>query len=304
MRLALLAVPLLLAPPAIGEPLLRLERGVRADGTATDARTEGIAVAIGRERAEELARERRPFDDGDLAWWRVLEAARPAIEARAAGLVESLGVEPLGAVIVAGNRGSSDGFGWAPRSIGINLSAFRESYGAPDSDAADRMARIVAHEYLHLLTYAAWPRHRELRTTPFDRALWTLFFEGIGDFVSMSARWHPAPAGTPSPAAAEALARLEPELVARLEALAGATPEEEPGLREGISMGRFDRKWGSLPFALWLRAEAAQIGEAEALRRAFRLGPAGVLPLALRHASPALRPRLEALARRLGEDAV
>ena len=100
-----------------------------------------------------------------------------------------------------------------------------------------------------------------------------------------------------SPVTAQTLQRLEPIFVERLEASVSASPEEEVELRRGISMGKFDEKWGSLPVALWLRSEAKVRGERETLEAMIRLGPDGVLPLALRYAAPELRRRLEVLAK-------
>jgi hypothetical protein len=277
-------------------PRLVLEVCVRADGTASETWTEGIAVALGWDEARALAVQSRPLTPEARAWLGVLADALPRVAARTPALAEPFGIPPLDAVVAAGDRGSSDGFGWAPDHIGINVQAFHEAYGAPDAAAVERMQRIVAHEYVHLLTYAAYPHHATLRQTPFARALWTLFFEGIGDYVSLSARWEPAADGTHSAVASATLARLEPVLVSRMEALAQATPAEEDALRAGISMGKFDEKWGSLPVALWLRREAALRGEREVLAETVRLGPDAVLPLALRQAAPELRPRLAALA--------
>lgn len=277
------------------EIVLHLELCVREDGTATPLWTEGIAVAIGREAAEAFEREHRPLTAGASAWLKVLETALPRVAARAPELASLVGVEAFDATLAAGNRGSSDGFGWVPRHIGINLEAFHETYGLPDESAIDRMTRIVAHEYVHLLTYARYPDHRKRRDTPLNRALWTIFFEGIGDYISVSKRWLPDPDGGYSTVTARTLRRLEPIFVERLEALVSATAEEEEALRRGIAMGKFDEKWGSLPLALWLHSEAVMQGEQETLRTMIRLERYGVLPLALQHAAPELRPRLEAL---------
>lgn len=276
-------------------PDIHTELCVRADGTATATWTEGIAVSIGREPAEELERESRPLTPGAVAWWEVLRTVEPEVAARAVELARPFGLPAFDATIAAGNRGSSDAFAWGGRYIGINVEAFVEAYGPPDEQARERMARIVAHEYVHLLTYAYYPEHRELRTTPYERALWTLFLEGLGDYVSVSSRWKPDEAGRDSPVAERTLERLEPILVARLEALAAASADEEAELRAGISMGKFDEKWGSLPVALWLHAEARERGEFAALAAFIRAGPRGVLPLARRHAAAELQPRIEAL---------
>ena len=274
---------------------------MREDGTATPTWTAGIAVAIGRDAAEAFARERRPWSDEARAWLDVLADALPDAAARSRVLARPFGLEPFDATVAAGNRGSSDAFGWVPRHIGVNVEAFHEAYGPPDEAALPRMTRIVAHEYVHLLTYARYPDHRERRDTPLNRALWTMFFEGIGDFVSVSERWLPGPDGADSPVAARTLQRLEPILVERLEALAAAAPDAEAELRRGICTGKFDQKWGSLPVALWLHRDAQALGEHRTLETIVDLGRDGVLPLALRHAAPELRPRLAVLARRARE---
>lgn len=277
-------------------PTLSLELCVREDGTTTPLWTEGIAVSIGREAAEALSAEHRPLSPEARAWLAVLQEALPYVEELAPALARPFELAPFDAVVAVGNRGSSDGFGWVPRQIGVNLEAFHEAYGPPDEGAVDRMTRIVAHEYVHLLNYERYPDHMEVRDTPLNRALWTMFHEGIGDYVSMSSRWWPAEDGTYSPVARETLERLEPILVERLEAAVVAGPAEEVELRRSIAMGKFDEKWGSLPVALWLRSEAAVQGEQATLDWIVRAGPEGVLPLALRHADPKYRPRLRAVA--------
>ena len=273
---------------------------VREDGTATRVWTDGIAIAIGEDAANELASENVPLTQKAEAWLQVLREALPRIELRCRELARLFDVQAINAVIVAGNRGSSDGFGWVPNYIGINLQAFANAYGPPGENAADRMIRITAHEYLHLLSYAFYPDHHQLRSTPLDRGLWTIFFEGIGDYVSMSSRWLPDEDGSYSKIAAERLKELEPILVDRLEKLATASKEREEELRAGISMGSFEKKWGSLPFALWLRREVSLCGEADTLRAVFRLEREGVLLLALRHATPDLVPRIKELQGKVG----
>ena len=273
-------------------PEISLELAVREDGTATQMWADGIAIAIGESAASELASGNLPLSEQAEAWLQVLRATLPRIELRSHELARLFDVPAIDAIIVAGNRGSSDGFGWVPNYIGINLQAFVDAYGPPGENAADRMIRITAHEYLHLLSYAFYPDHHQLRNTPLDRALWTIFFEGIGDYVSMSSRWLPDKEGSYSAIAAEKLKDLEPIFVDRLEKLANVSKDREEELRAGISMGRFDEKWGSLPFALWLHREVSQCGEADTLRAVLRLERDSVLLLAMRHATPELMPRI------------
>jgi hypothetical protein len=294
-------------PPANAEnasedALLSLELSVRQDGTASPVWTEGIAIAIGDEAAEAFARESIPLSPHAAAWLGVLEDALPRLEERVAEVAALFDVPLMNALVVVGNRGSSDGFGWVPDHIGINVQAFAETYGPPNESATDRMIRIVAHEYLHLLTYAFYPNHRELRQTPLDRALWTIFFEGIGDYVSVSRRWHPDEHGEYSQAADDTLKKLEPIFVERLEKLATAADADERELRTGISMGKFDRKWGSLTFALWLHSEVKRCGEQQTLQTVIRMERDSVLSLALRYAGPEFKTRLEALQGLVGRE--
>ena len=276
-------------------PTLSLLNSVQEDGTASELWGAGIAIAIGEDRANELIAASMPLSETALAWYRVLEESLPLASRRAGELVTMFDAQLMDAIVVTGNRGSSDGFGWVPDNIGINVQAFAETYGPPDAGATDRMVRIVAHEYLHLLTYAFYENHAELRQTPYDRALWTIFFEGVGDYVSMSSRWLPDADGNYSPTTAQALESLEPILVERLEALITATDENERELRRGIASGKFDRKWGSLPFGLWLRSETQRCGEANTLRTIMRMERDSVLLLAARYVAPELRPRIHAL---------
>jgi len=275
--------------------LLRMEIGVDHDGVASPTWIAGMATGMDPAQAAALGAESHPFTATERAWIVVLERALPVVVARADELAEPFRIEPFPMIVTVGNRSGRDGFGWKPDHLAIDVEAFTAVYGSPDEDALDRMQRILAHEYVHLLTYAAFRDRQVKSATPLDRALWTMFFEGMVDYYSASKRWRPGSDGRDSPASAEALARLEPVLVERLEALASASPSDEPALREGISMGRFDHHWGSLPVAIWLHKEARQRGSRVVLQEYVSLGRAGILPLALRHVAPELRPRVSAL---------
>ena len=298
MMTALLALPSFAQTSAAetgGIPDFELVLSVREDGTATRQWAAGIAIAIGAAAANETIEQRIPLSPNAAAWLDVIEKAIPHAAARGAELAEMLDIPAIDATVVVGNRASSDGFGWVPSYIGINVEAFVRTYGPPSEGALDRATRIMAHEYLHLLTYASYPNHLELRATPLDRALWTIFFEGIGDYVSVSGRWHPDAQGNYSQVTAETLQRLEPIFVDRLERLLTADDSLERELRAGISMGKFDEKWGSLPFALWLHSEVMQKDDQNTLRAVFNSERDSVLALAEKHIDPALRPRITAL---------
>jgi hypothetical protein len=101
----------------------------------------------------------------------------------------------------------------------------------------------------------------------------------------MSERWRMRE-GKHSPAAAAALARLEPVLVVRLAALGCASAQEARALTAELSFAPFERKWGALPAALWLEADAARSPSAQ--REFVMEGPDAVWRLADRSLPPRL----------------
>jgi hypothetical protein len=149
--------------------------------------------------------------------------------------------------------------------------------------------RLFRHEYVHLLQKRWLAAHPYGDGTPLTAAVAEIWAEGLGVWYSMSDRWR-ARMGTRSEAAAAALARLEPVLVERLRALRCATPDEARALTADLSFAPFERKWGALPAALWLEAEAAR--DRDAVRRFVVEGPDAVWALADRSLPEPLRERL------------
>jgi hypothetical protein len=166
---------------------------------------------------------------------------------------------PTGVLIVLGNRGAEDAFTHDSVTIGFDLAALQANYGAAGlPENRDRMDRFFRHEFVHLLQKAWASDHPLPMATPLQSALAEIWADGMGNYQSLSERW------------------LSRDSADRLVA--------------DLSWGRFDRKWGALPAALWLEAEPGP--PTETLRGFVAAGPAGVWTLADRHLAPSLRPVL------------
>jgi hypothetical protein len=187
---------------------------------------------------------------------------------------------PDGAVIAVGNRGGEDAFGddGAPATIAFDVSRLQALYGdAGAHDNAELIDRLFRHEYTHLLQRAWLAAHPYLPQDPLEEVLLDVWKEGLGNYYSLSAKWHARES------ADAALAELTPRLIARIGALACAASDNVPRLRARLTSGPFAQKWGALPIALWLDREAAR--SPRALRDFIVAGPNGVLALIERHVS-------------------
>lgn len=236
---------------------------------------------------------RRPLADGELAWERLIRSRVEAWQARRAELARPFQPVALpGSIrIVLGNRGAEDAFTHDPRTIGLDLSRLVSEYGAAASaENRERIDRFFAHEFTYLLQ-KAWLAERPLRTgKPYARAELGMWLEGLGNYYSLSGKWR-STHGIASPAARAALAELEPVLVAHMAALACASEEDAAPLLGTLSMGPFTRKWGALPVALWLEAEAS--ADTDALTRFVQMGPTGVHDFVRHHLPPTLAADLD-----------
>lgn len=179
---------------------------------------------------------------------------------------------PEVATIVIGHGGGEDAFTHDATTIAFDAVRLQKEYGdatLPENEA--RIDRFFRHEYTHLLQKAWLAKHPYEANTPLRAALLGIWTEGLGNYHSLSPRWR-------SPElVSKTLAELEPRFVARLAALACASPAHADALMADLSMGRFDQKWGALPAALWL--------DADSLRAFVLAGPDGVWELAERNLS-------------------
>lgn len=283
-----LAVCATARPACATAPRLVLRPGFDAGGAATRE----WRAAVEEHSGTKPAWEPRPLTSQEDAWLTRMRSRLPAWEARLPELcVPFEGLRPPRRVaIVAGNQHGEDAFGLGEPIIYFDLSALARIYGSADeAPNPARLDRLFDHEITHVLHWRWALDHPQPVATPLERALWAMAREGLGNLRSLSEAWV-GPDGAPTPQARDALAKLEPILVDRLDKLSRAGEEEEPALVAGLSRGPFGEKWGALPVALWLAQEAR--GDDRLLRPWVAAGSAGVLELARRHLPPDLAARL------------
>ncbi|HKY31651.1 MAG TPA: hypothetical protein VJV23_03860 [Candidatus Polarisedimenticolia bacterium] len=268
--------------------------GLRERGEPTALWVE-MARRHARPEAADLGAElpARPFDEDELRWVEriVPRAARwESLAGEVAAPFHPIPPPPH-VLVVLGNQGADDAFTHDASTIGFDLSKLSALYGpAADEGNAARVDRFFRHEMTHLMQKAWLARHPFETGSPWREALLDLWLEGLGHWHSLSDPWRATAAG-PGPKAAAALAALEPRFVSRMAALACAPPAEARRLMADLSRGAFEAKWGALPTALWVEAEASR--DQAALRAFVQAGPEGVLDLAGRNLSPAPRAVLD-----------
>jgi len=271
---------------------LTLVTGVEPDGRPGPAWLDAIRVFHDEADIESLSSSSRPLTPPETEWQTLIMVHVQRWPAALAALQSPFAdtEPPATVVIVLGNQGGNDAFSPGPATIAFDLQRMSALYGsAGDPANADRLDRFFAHEFTHVM-HKAWQRQRGFEpATPLESALWESAKEGIGNYRSLSPRWRDAD-GNLTAHARSTLARLEPVFVERYEALAHATEAEADELREGLSLGPFEDKWGALPVALWLVRETRD-GESALVDWVAR-GPWAVLDLARKNLAPELASRL------------
>ncbi|HSM13695.1 MAG TPA: hypothetical protein VLA66_06475 [Thermoanaerobaculia bacterium] len=290
LALALPASPLL----AVLATEIFVVSGTTGDGAPTELWQRLVRRHSGEKAAAASAALRRPPSAAEQAWEQLIRTRALVWNDRLAALAAPFApVRPPEAIwIVLGNRDADDAFTHDRVTIGFDLSRLVAVYGpATEPENRARIDRFFDHESTHLLQKAWLERHPQAPATPVERAELGIWLEGLGNWYSLSDRWRSTDGVAPE-AARAALAELEPLLVERMEALVCAGPADEARLTADLSMGPFTKKWGALPAALWLEAEASR--SPDAVRDFVEAGPAGVPAFARRHLPAPLAARLDA----------
>jgi hypothetical protein len=279
-------------PQVVQVTHLELHLGLDADGRPSDPWLHAIRHFNDDQALRVLALTPQTLSPEQNDWLTLISSRLDEWQLQTTELARPFAdIQPPPSVdVLLGNTGGEDAFNPSGTLIAFDLGRLQDEYGpARDPENADRIDRFFAHEYTHVL-HKIWRKDRGLKLeSPLERALWGCLTEGLGNYRSLSARWH-RPDGRLSPHAEEVLARLGPILVSRLDALQTATDDEAAGLMRGLSMGPFEDKWGALPVALWLSEEVRR--DDAALAKWIERGPWGVLDLAAIHLPAELAKRL------------
>lgn len=183
--------------------------------------------------------------------------------------------------VLLGYQGGDDAFTPNSKTICLDVNTMHREYGSATKPVNDnRIDRIFAHEFTHLL-HKQWAIKNNLEIKSFkDQILWECVTEGFGMYRSMSTKWFPV--GDSLSATAEKIfLNLYPifaERISKVVTNSNLTKEEESALHANLSRGPMKRKWGALPVAVWLALEAK--GNDENLVKWVNKGPDAIILLA------------------------
>lgn len=266
--------------PRFGRPTpIAVRLGLTNDGAITETWYKAIKERIPKDTLSEIKTTRLPLGPAEIKWLKLVNDVAAEWTTRRARLHIPFGSTKLRTrlYILAGNQIGDDGFTYKDDTICLDLAAFAKNYGDPATkENADRILRMLDHEYTHLVHHAWIREHPISMATPFDRALRNLWVEGIGNYRSLSGKWVDN-SGNLTPLAHQILAELQPIFADRVTRLRTATPELEEELSRGLSRGPFTKKWGALTVALWLAQEAK--GDDKRLAKWVEAGPRGIIDL-------------------------
>lgn len=186
--------------------------------------------------------------------------------------------------VLLGFTGNDDGFTFEDRTVCIDLTALYRAYGKAELQENDnRIDRIFAHEYTHLL-HKAWARKANWQPQNFrDSILWECFYEGIGMYRSFNARWMPVEGVLPE-ITISTLEELYPVFVDRITTILTKqtfTSGEKALLNSRLSRGAVNQKWGAFTVGIWLALEAN--GNDQKLIPIIEQGPGAVIRLAQKY---------------------
>lgn len=278
--------------PESRDPVLVIHYGYDGDGASTRPWLAAIEHRHTSRTLDSVAQLKRPRSAEAKAWESLILSRLP-VWSRS---LDSLRIPfpttdpPDTVTVLLGHLGGQDAFVFAPSTICFDLERLFLEYGnSTTPENADRIDRFFAHEFTHIL-HKAWARERGLQLrTPLDLALWECLTEGLGNYRSLTTK-RVNRDGSLTEHARGVMKTLEPIFAERMHALDRATEAEAGPLLQGLSDGRFDRKWGALPVALWLAQETHR--NDRNLGTWVDAGPGGVLVLARRYLPEELRRQL------------
>lgn len=183
--------------------------------------------------------------------------------------------------VLLGYQGGDDAFTYKYKTVCLDVNALNKAYGSAKKSVNDnRIDRIFAHEFTHLL-HKQWVKKNNLELNTFkDQILWECVTEGFGMYRSMSAKWFPK-GDSLSVTAKNTFKDLYPKFTKRIikvSTQSNLTSEEENDLHANLSRGSMKKKWGALPVAVWLALEAK--GNDENLVKWVNKGPDAIILLA------------------------
>lgn len=245
-----------------------------------------LTVRMSQEKIDSFAAVRRSLTTDEIKWKELIHLK--AVHWNS--LRDSLAV-PFNNLLLAdtvfvltGFLGNDDGFTWNNNTVCFDVTALNNVYGdAAAQENNERIDRIFAHEYTHLL-HKRWAAKVNYRPASFkEEILWECWYEGMGMYRSLTAKWKPVNGIIPAQTQ-ESLHELYPLFAEKMRTLKFnpvLTENEKMAVRKGLSRGPVNKKWGAFPVAIWLLLEAD--GDDRKLVKWIDMGPDAVLILAKKY---------------------
>lgn len=269
-------------PKEIKKDTIIIKPGV-VNGMITSEWKNALGRRMSKEYIDSLAHLQRALTTEEQAWEKLIASKTEKWNA----FKDSLAV-PFDDVftsdtiyVLLGFPGNDDGFTYGYQTVCLDLTALNNAYGRADlPENNNRIDRIFAHEYTHLL-HKIWANNKGLRLETFkDSILWECLYEGIGMYRSLNPKWMPVAGKLPG-LSKTTLENLYPIFVDRLTTIETAktlTQEEKERLNKNLSRGAVNQKWGAFPVAIWLAMEGN--GDDRKLKPWIDKGPESVIQLA------------------------
>jgi len=273
---------------------ITFERGVDESGNPTKIWIDVVQDQFSKEEHDQFINTKKILSESEIEWVNLIQSKLLYWEKQ----FEYIAIPfsdikiPDKISVVAGNTGNDDAFVFKKieTKIFFNLSVLAVEYGdAETQENRDRIDRLFAHEFTHLLHYQWFKKNPYKLTTPLKKALKKCLVEGIAHYRSISDKWRDKN-GHITDYAEKTLTLLEPVFVQKLAAINKASVNEAEELMQDLSKGRFDKKWGALTVALWFVKESA--GDDKKLIKWIDSGPDGILILAFNHLPVTLKDNL------------
>lgn len=256
---------------------------------------EAIKSRMSKVSIDSFGQIKRPLSSDEIAWKLLIESKATTWNQFRDSLAVPFKDIVLNDTIVVllGLLGVDDGFTYGSQTVCLDITALARAYGkASLAENDDRINRIFAHEYTHLL-HKAWANKNNMVLSTFkDSILWECLYEGIGMYRSLNPKWLPANDSLPK-TTKDALASLYPIFAERIKTIHSSllfTPIEKEKLNANLSRGQVNQKWGAFPMAIWLALEARR--NPGNLATWINKGPASVIELARKYLTPVYKMEL------------
>jgi hypothetical protein len=257
--------------------------GMTANSRQSKEWQNALVSRMSKGELDSMAALRRPLTADELGWKKLFESKAALWNSFRENLRAPFGNGdvPDTVYVLLGAFGSDDAFTYQYNTICFDVTAYQTAYGAATLPGnSEKMDRIFAHEFTHLL-HKDWARRNKLVLKTFkDSIIWECLYEGIGMYGSLQPKWLPKDGIIPAETKA-VLEELYPQFVSNLikvEAYKSLSAADKSKIEAHLSRGQVQKKWGAFTVAIWLALEAG--GDDKKLARWINGGLSSIPALA------------------------